>query len=234
MRMGGWDTVPSPVAGRSRIAHQPGRHTSAPPHSSVDPARRPVWLKSCFPGEAGHPLSKGRQDRTPGRQAFAHPGSEPPAQASEPGPLPPLPRDPQLLPAPSPGEADTNGPGPSPPPPSPESSWRASFSARRPAGREMPSPSPAAWPLSLSPRQPPPVAPGRAELPRGGSTSPSCRKSPAGVAGARCNPQPLPVGFHSAFQRRQLAKLSASKGEEAPERQAQQRPLVRGWAAATP
>ena len=130
----------------------------------------------------------------------------------------PLPGDPQLLPAPSPGEADINGPGPSPPPPSPESSWRASFSARRPVGREMPSPSPAAWPLSLSPRQPPPVVPGRAELPRGGSTSPSCRKSPAGVAGVRCNPQPLPVGFHSAFQRRQLAKLSSFKGGRRPQK----------------
>ena len=98
MRTGGWDAVPSPVAGRSRIAHQPGRHTSAPPRSSVDPARRPVWLKSCFPGEAGHPLSKGRQDRTLGRRASAHRGSEPPVQASEPDHFLPFPGTPNSSP----------------------------------------------------------------------------------------------------------------------------------------
>lgn len=187
-----------------------------------------MWL---FPRESRPPPFQREREQNPGWQASAHPGSEPPVEASEPGLLPPHPGDPRLLPTPSPGQADANGPGPGLLPllSSPEGSWRAGFSARRPVGREMPSPSPAVWPLSLSPGQPPPVAPRKAELPRGGSarlTSPSCRRPPAGVAGTRCNPQPLPAGFHSAFQRRQLAKLSVSKGEEAPERQAQQQPLV--------
>lgn len=127
-----------------------------------------MWLKSRFPRKAGHPLSKGREDRTLGRRASAHPGSEPPAEASEPGPLPPRPgdtRDPRLLPASSPGQADINSSGLSWPPPSPESSRRAGFSERWTMGREMPAPGLATWPLSLSPRHPPPTAPRESRAP---------------------------------------------------------------------
>ena len=178
-----------------------------------------MWLKSRFPRKASHPLSKGREDRTLGRRASAHPSSEPPAEASEPGPLPPRPgdtRDPRLLPASSPGQADTNGSGPSRLPPSPESSRRAGFSERWTTGREMPG--------HLAPQSESQAGSSCSpELPGGGSaglTSPSCRS-----AWSKVQPLASPCGLSFSISKETAGQAECIRGGRSPKGQPRSNPL---------